>query len=326
MSLELRGGDQIKGTITEKSYKLTTFYGPVELPADRIVGMFGVGQVRPRQLLVTVDGEVFGGSLGSETDRHPALQRAGHAASRSRRSTRFGYRKRERRAGGVDLRPPDGRPAQRRAHAHRRADEPHRGDDPATGCSSSSPNRSPASSFQPEDRRIPEIQLSDGSRFAGLATADQFEMILSLSDQRAAAEGDVPGITVARLQFGKNRRRRAGRRSGPDASLTNDDQLVGAPLRADQARYRVRHDHDQRLGTGSSLAGAGCRAGCAGDALGSDHAERAAPRSAVGLQSQERRHRHRAGADDQQVRESPSQAQRHHGGQDQIDRHRAWRR
>ncbi|HEV8291077.1 MAG TPA: hypothetical protein VGP94_04115, partial [Tepidisphaeraceae bacterium] len=64
--VELRSGDQLKGTLKEKSFKLDTFYGPVELPVDKIIGLINAGQFRPRQLLVTKDGEIFGGKLDRE--------------------------------------------------------------------------------------------------------------------------------------------------------------------------------------------------------------------------------------------------------------------
>ncbi len=36
--VELRSGDQLKGTLKEKSFKLDTFYGPVDLPVTRSSG------------------------------------------------------------------------------------------------------------------------------------------------------------------------------------------------------------------------------------------------------------------------------------------------
>jgi hypothetical protein len=89
--IELRGGDQLKGTITEQTYKLETFYGVIELPADRVVGLINVGQFKPRQLLVTLDGEVFGGALGKET---VAIQLSSGQTTQVPLSqiSRFGYR------------------------------------------------------------------------------------------------------------------------------------------------------------------------------------------------------------------------------------------
>ncbi len=91
--VELRTGDKFNGTLTAPSYKLATFYGTVDLPADKVVGVVNVGQFRPRQLVVTGDGQVFGGHLeaaavdleltSGQRTRIPIAQVA-----------RFGYRKR----------------------------------------------------------------------------------------------------------------------------------------------------------------------------------------------------------------------------------------
>jgi len=65
--VELRSGDLLKGTLQQKSWALTTFYGPVELPSDRVNGVINIGQFRPRQLVVTDKGEMFGGQLSTDT-------------------------------------------------------------------------------------------------------------------------------------------------------------------------------------------------------------------------------------------------------------------
>ena len=65
--VELRTGDQFRGTLKETEYPLTTFYGPVNVPIDNVIGIINVGQFRPRQLLVTSDGQIFGGRLKKET-------------------------------------------------------------------------------------------------------------------------------------------------------------------------------------------------------------------------------------------------------------------
>ena len=61
--VELRGGDRYKGTLQDQSYSLQTPYGLVQLPAERVVAMLTVGDFRPTQLLVTTDGEAFGGQI-----------------------------------------------------------------------------------------------------------------------------------------------------------------------------------------------------------------------------------------------------------------------
>lgn len=58
-----------KGTLREKAYQVQTTYGLVDLPAERVVAMVTLGQYKPIQLLVTADGEVFGGHLKGEVVR-----------------------------------------------------------------------------------------------------------------------------------------------------------------------------------------------------------------------------------------------------------------
>src|SRR5206468_11950681 len=64
--VELRGGDQYRGTLKEPSYKLQTAFGPIDLQSDQVVGMLTVGAYRPTQLFVTADGEVIGGTLRND--------------------------------------------------------------------------------------------------------------------------------------------------------------------------------------------------------------------------------------------------------------------
>ncbi len=61
--VEITGGDQFKGTIKIPAYKLATAYGPVEIPENRVIAMFNIGQFKARQLIVTSDGQVIGGTL-----------------------------------------------------------------------------------------------------------------------------------------------------------------------------------------------------------------------------------------------------------------------
>jgi hypothetical protein len=66
-TIELSSGDRINGTIVADALTLKGDWGDVRLPAERMVGMLNVGQFRPRQLIVTVGGEVFGGSLTQDS-------------------------------------------------------------------------------------------------------------------------------------------------------------------------------------------------------------------------------------------------------------------
>ncbi len=61
--VELHNGDRLNGNLSDAAYKLDTFYGTVDLPVDRVVGIVNAGDFRPRQLLVTSDGQIFGGHL-----------------------------------------------------------------------------------------------------------------------------------------------------------------------------------------------------------------------------------------------------------------------
>ena len=65
--VELRGGDSLFGTLQEKSYKLKTLFGEIDLPAEKVVGLINVGQFRPRQLVVSTEGEMIGGTLAKQT-------------------------------------------------------------------------------------------------------------------------------------------------------------------------------------------------------------------------------------------------------------------
>ena len=46
--IETRTGDQFRGTLKDATYKINTFYGPVELPAEKVVSVVSIGAVRPR--------------------------------------------------------------------------------------------------------------------------------------------------------------------------------------------------------------------------------------------------------------------------------------
>ena len=92
--VELKGGDQYKGTLKEPSFALETFYGKVELPVDQVIGLINVGRFRPRQLVVTTDGQIFGGKLAKDT---VDLELSSKQVTKVplAQVTRVGYRKRE---------------------------------------------------------------------------------------------------------------------------------------------------------------------------------------------------------------------------------------
>ncbi len=90
--VELRGGDQYKGAIQDKSFALQTPYGLVELPAEKVLAMFSVGDFHPTQLLVTRAGEAFGGVLRAPV-LHLQLSSGQITLIPINTITRFGYRK-----------------------------------------------------------------------------------------------------------------------------------------------------------------------------------------------------------------------------------------
>jgi hypothetical protein len=81
-----------------------------------------------------------------------------------------------------------------------------------------------AIAFANDEHGIHEIYLSDGSKFAGLVTADHFDMKLSTS----AAQTPVtfPSSAIARLQLNP-RVEEPDSDNLPTLALTNEDQLVG---------------------------------------------------------------------------------------------------
>lgn len=64
--IELRSGDQYRGTLTDAVFKITGAFGDIALPAERVIGMLNAGVYQPTQLFVTTDGEIVGGRLAGD--------------------------------------------------------------------------------------------------------------------------------------------------------------------------------------------------------------------------------------------------------------------
>lgn len=219
--VELRSGDQLKGTLKEKTFKLATFYGNIEVPVEKVIGMINAGEFRPRQLLITTDGEVFGGQLDHEKISLE-LSSGQLAEIPLSQITRLGYHKRSgepeewnfdkpvvfMRSGdriGVQLPTTDVQVATR------------------YGQLKLAPQAVAAIDFQSEENGVHEIFLTDGSKFAGLVNGDTFEMKLSGEGPEQSVK--FPASSIRRLQLAKVQ--------DPDAqaaviNLTNDDMLVGS--------------------------------------------------------------------------------------------------
>ena len=217
--IELRGGDLLNGTLQAKSFKLTTFYGPVELLADRVIGMINVGQYRPRQLLVTRDGEIFGGQLDVQTID---LQLSSGQVTQVPLSqvARVGYRKQP---GEPEEWALDKPMVALRSGDRMIVAMPGAPIDVLTryGLLKLTPQSIAQIAFAAENSGVHEITLTDGSKFNGLVSAEQFEFTLPASGQKIT----VPSSTLARLQLNT---------SGADIddqaatlNLANEDTLIG---------------------------------------------------------------------------------------------------
>ncbi len=218
--VELRGGDLVKGALKEPIYKLQTSYGMVDLPADRVVALMNIGQFRPRQLVVTSDGEVFGGTLVKETID---LELSSGQITQIPLSqiSRAGYRKR------ADE--PDDWTFDKPIVMLRSGDRvgvvmPQQPIEVLTryGLLKISASSVAAIAFQAEEHGVHEIFLTDGSAFAGLVTSPQLDMKLSGPTSQAVS---FPSASLRRLQL-------TSKIAEPDdetpvLTLSNNDMLVG---------------------------------------------------------------------------------------------------
>jgi hypothetical protein len=219
--VELRGGDQFKGTLRESGYNLTGFYGSVDLAADRVVAMNNVGLAHPRQLVVTSDGEIFGGHLDKQTI-DIALTSGQVISIPLSQISRVGYRKRAdepeewnldkpmvlmRGGDRVAVLPP----AEKIAVATR------------YGPLDLDASTVAAIVFQGDETVLHDIYLIDGSKFAGLVSVDALEMHLSGAGPDQSVRFPISGM--ARLQLGKAADTEA---DNPSLLLVNQDQLVGS--------------------------------------------------------------------------------------------------
>ena len=224
--VELKTGDQFKGTLKETGFALETFYGPVQLPTDRVVGLMNVGRFRPRQLLITADGQIFGGNLKKQTID---LQLTSGQVTQIplAQVSRVGYRKR------------DGEKEQEEWTYDKPVVVMRSGERvgvkmPAAplevvtryGRVSLKPESVAAVVLVSEEHGAHEVHLTDGSRFTGLLNAEQFDMVLEAAGVGGAEQ------TVKFQTSGISRMQLAGKvaeqdEATPTLELTNDDVLVG---------------------------------------------------------------------------------------------------
>ncbi|MDQ3441145.1 MAG: hypothetical protein M3478_12435, partial [Planctomycetota bacterium] len=191
--IELRGGDQMKGTLKEPSYKLETFYGNVELPVDRVIALMNVGDFRPRQLIVTVDGEIFGGKLAKDT-LSMELSSGQTTQVPLSQVTRAGYRKRPNEPEEWKFDKPF---MMMRSGDRVAVTMPQQPIDVITryGALKIDAKTIAAIVFQSEEHGVHEVRLTDGSHFAGLVSASQFDMKLAGSGTEQVVKFPVSGIS-----------------------------------------------------------------------------------------------------------------------------------
>jgi hypothetical protein len=190
--IELRGGDVLKGTLKADKWAVQTFYGPVELPAGRVAGVINVGQFRPRTLLVSDGGEVFGGKLAAEVVE---IELASGQVVKVPLSQveRVGYRKAAK-ADDADDEKQKGPVALLAGGDRLNIVRPAQPIQVATryGTLTLQPAQVAAISFQPEDKGSHEVNLVDGSKFNGLVLTDPFTFQLA-----GGAEGQQVTVPVS---------------------------------------------------------------------------------------------------------------------------------
>jgi hypothetical protein len=219
--VELRGGDTYRGTVKVDRFHLQTLYGPIILPAEKVVGLLNVGLFRPTQLLITSEGEVFGGRLDVDVIK---LQLTSGQITLIPLSqvTRLGFRKRP------------GEPEEwnfeSKSMAYLSGGERMRVRLPGTDFNLATPsgpirlNPSVVASivFQGEQNNVPEVHLTDGSRLSALLGTSWFDMALVGlgSEQRAR----IPAAALQRFNFAPEPETDP---LTPSFTLSNHDRLVG---------------------------------------------------------------------------------------------------
>jgi hypothetical protein len=219
--VEMRTGDQFRGNLKDGSYRIATFYGSVEVPAEKVNCIISIGAVRPRQLLFTSDGDVFGGTL--EKDKLTLELSDGQVMNVPlAQVARAGYRRRagEPEESGFDKPFVLMRTGER--IAIRMPAEPitvHT----RFGPMKLRPEQLTAIVFQNDDHAVHEVRMTDGTRLAALVDSVQFEARLASSDQAIK----FPLSSAARLQF-KAEGADLPDEPQPQLKLTNDEIMVGS--------------------------------------------------------------------------------------------------
>jgi hypothetical protein len=233
--VELRNGDRLNGNLTDTSYKLDTFYGTVELPVDRVVGIVNAGAYRPRQLLVTADGQIFGGHL-QRASIDLELTSGQRVSVPLGQIARVGYRKRAGEPDDADadagqLKPPYLLLASGDRIGVTLPPEPV----PVMtryGPLSLSPDVLAGIAFANDDTGVHTVTLTDGSHFSGLVTLPEFTATLTAAGTDKAVPVKFPVGSLNRIVFAADEANadestHAGNDDAPALHVRKDDLLVG---------------------------------------------------------------------------------------------------
>ena len=224
-TVELRSGDKFNGNLKEDAYKLDTFYGTIDLPASQIVSILNAGRFRPRQLMVTADGQIFGGHLQKQTID---LELASGQKTQIPLSqiSRIGYRLRPDESDDTQNNQTLQPPYVLMTSGDRVGVEMPAGPIEVStryGLLELSPTVISSIAFTSDDTGVHTIFLVDGSHFTGLIMAPDFQMKLSNNGKEQVVK--FPVSSLSRLVL-KNMPDDTTDPQ-PTVQLRKDDVLVG---------------------------------------------------------------------------------------------------
>ncbi|MDW8261798.1 MAG: hypothetical protein RMJ35_04665 [Phycisphaerales bacterium] len=216
--IELRTGDQLRGTLGQRSFRLRTAFGEVEAPAEKVIGMLSAGSFRPRQLVVTGDGEIIGGTLSDEAIELE-LSSGQRTAVPLGQISRLGYRKRP----GEPEEPAFSKPMVELRSGDRLAFVPPA--EPVQFLTRFGRVSLPLESFASIDLTGTEAAahvavLSDGSRFGGLLLSENLQLKLTTTGQTVT----FPAGAIARIMVSAEQP--DPRDGDPTLALAGGDVLV----------------------------------------------------------------------------------------------------
>lgn len=215
--VELNSADQLRGDLLVGQWDIETAFGKMQIPGDQVAGLVVVAGPQPRQLLVTVDGEMIGGRLAQtaldlQTSSGQKLSLPISQISRvGRRSLQPAEAETRKPLPMIHLRTGDrlavNLPQQPLRFATR------------FGTLDIPPATIAMLDLQPEQSPVHVISLTDGSRFSGLLLSDGFDVSLVRGPKVV-----LPSASIRRLAFAPD----PEDVTEPSATLrlTGDDVLV----------------------------------------------------------------------------------------------------